>query len=306
MLNPQSFNLGTAALNQLVPNPFYGKITSSGCQLQNATVPRQQLLRPFPHYCSVQDQAAPVGDSYYDALQMTYTHRFHAGFSVLASYTFSKFIDDVEGNNGWANSGPTSIRNYYNLAAEKSVDGADIPQSLVISYIYELPIGKGKAIGSHLSTPVDAVVGGWQVSGISTFKQGFPLSIAPANNTLGQYGGNRRPDIVGNIHVSNPTIDKWFNTAAFQDPADPFSFGNAPRYIATLRAPGYQNWDLSIQKYWKFGDIARLQFRAEMYNAFNRANFYAPNQFSGSGAAFGTIGNAFPARDTQFGFKFLW
>jgi Carboxypeptidase regulatory-like domain/TonB dependent receptor len=306
MLNPQFFSLGSAALNQLVPNPFAGKLTSSGCQLQNALVPRQQLLRPFPHYCSVQDQAAPVGDSYYDALQMTYTHRFHAGFSVLASYTFSKFIDDVEGNNGWANSGPTSIRNYYNLAAEKSVDGADIPHSLVISYIYELPIGKGKAVGSNLSKPVDAIVGGWQVSGISTFKQGFPLGIAPANNTLGQYGGNRRPDVVGNMHVANPTIDKWFNTAAFQDPTDPFSFGNAPRYIATLRAPGYQNWDLSIQKYWRFGEIARLQFRAEMYNAFNRANFYAPNQSSGSGTAFGTISGAFPARDTQFGFKFLW
>jgi hypothetical protein len=305
-LDPQYFSLGTTALNQLVANPLAGKLTSSGCQLQNAMVPRQQLLRPFPEYCSVQDQAAPVGDSYYDALQLTYTHRFHAGFSVLASYTFSKFIDDVEGNNGWANSGPTSIRNYYNLAAEKSVDGADIPQSLVISYIYELPIGKGKAIGSNLSKPVDAVVGGWQISGISTFKQGFPLSIAPANNTLGQYGGNRRPDIVGDVHVAHPTIDQWFNTAAFQDPTDPFDFGNAPRYIATLRAPGYENWDLSLQKYFKFGEVARLQFRAEMYNAFNRANFYAPNQYSGAGSAFGTIGGAFPARDTQFGFKFLW
>jgi hypothetical protein len=317
MLNPQFFSMGAAALNQLVPNPLAGKLTSSGCQLQNAMVPRQQLLRPFPEFCSVQDQAAPVGDSYYDALQLTYTHRFHAGFSVLASYTFSKFIDDVEGNNGWANSGPTSIRNYYNLAAEKSVDGADIPHSLVISYIYELPIGKGKAIGSHLSTPVDAVVGGWQVTGISTFKQGFPLSIAPANNTLGQYGGNRRPDITGDVHVAHPTIDRWFNVAAFNDPADQFSFGNSARYISTLRAPGYQNWDLSIQKYWRFGEIARLQFRAEMYNAFNRANFYAPNQFLGNrtpvpnnpgqfAGSFGTIGNAFPARDTQFGFKFLW
>ncbi len=306
MLNPQYFSLGTAALNQLVPNPLAGKLSSSGCQLQNAMVPRQQLLRPFPEYCSVQDQAAPVGDSYYDALQLTYTHRFHAGFSVLASYTFSKFIDDVEGNNGWANSGPTSIRNYYNLAAEKSVDGADIPHSLVVSYIYELPFGKGKAVGSHMSTAADAVVGGWQLTGISTFKQGFPLSIAPANNTLGQYGGNRRPNIVGNVHVAHPTINGWFNTAAFQDPSNPFDFGNSARYISTLRAPGYQNWDLSLQKYWKLGEVARLQFRAEMYNAFNRANFYAPNQYSGAGSAFGTIGGAFPARDTQFGFKFLW
>jgi hypothetical protein len=317
MLNPQYFSLGATALNQLVPNPLAGRLTSSNCQLQNAMVPRQQLLRPFPEFCSVGEQGAPVGDSYYDALQLTYTHRFHAGFSVLASYTFSKFIDDVEGNNGWANSGPTSIRNYYNLAAEKSVDGADIPHSLVISYIYELPIGKGKVLGSNLSKPVDAIVGGWQVSGISTFKQGFPLSIAPANNTLGQYGGNRRPDITGDVHVAHPTIDRWFNVAAFNDPVDPFAFGNSARYISTLRAPGYQNWDLSIQKYWRFAEIARLQFRAEMYNAFNRANFYAPNQFLGNrtpvpnnpgqfAGSFGTIGNAFPARDVQFGFKFLW
>jgi hypothetical protein len=306
MLDPKYFALGSNALTTLVTNPFYGKITSSGCGLEQPTVQRQRLLRPFPQYCSVAEQAAPVGDSYYDALQMTYTHRFSSGFSVLASYTFSKFIDDVEGNNGWANSGPTSIRNYYNLAAEKSVDGADIPHSLVVSYIYELPIGKHKAFGSNLSTPVNAVVGGWQVSGISTFKQGFPLSIAPANNTLNPYGGNRRPDIVADVHVAHPTIDKWFNTAAFKDPADPFAFGNSPRYISTLRAPGYQNWDLAVQKYWNFGELTRLQFRAEMYNAFNQANFYAPNQYSGSGAAFGTIGGVFPARDVQFASKFYW
>ncbi|WP_260473150.1 TonB-dependent receptor [Edaphobacter aggregans] len=315
MLNPQYFSLGLAALTAQVPNPFNGKITGTGCSLQGATVPRWQLLRPYPQYCSVAEQEAPLGDSYYNALQMTYTHRFSHGFSVLASYTFSKFIDDVEGNNGWANSGPTSIRNYYNLAAEKSVDGADIPHSLVVSYIYELPIGKGKSLGSNLSTPVNAVVGGWQVSGISTFKQGFPLSIAPANNTLGQFGGNRRPDIVANMHVANPTIDRWFNVGAFQDPSDPFDFGSAPRYISTLRAPGYQNWDLSAQKYWHFGEVTRLQFRAEWFNAFNRANFYAPNQFLGNrvtntdgsyGGSFGQISNAFAARDVQFAAKFYW
>jgi len=305
MLDPKYFALGSNALTAQVTNPFYGKITSSGCGLDQPTVQYQKLLRPFPQYCSVAEQGAPVGDSYYDALQLTYTHRFSSGFSVLASYTFSKFIDNVEGNNGWANTGPTSIRNYYNLAAEKSVDGNDIPHSLVVSYIYELPIGKHKAFGSTLSTPVNAVVGGWQVSGISTFKEGFPLSIIPANNTLGTYGGNRRPDIVADVHVAHPTINQWFNTAAFKDPANQFSFGDSARYLSYLRAPGYQNWDLAVQKYWNFGELARLQFRAEMYNAFNHANFYAPNQSSGSGA-FGTIGGVFPARDVQIGGKLYW
>ncbi|HEU5341786.1 TonB-dependent receptor [Edaphobacter sp.] len=315
-LNPQYFSMGQAALQTLVPNPFYKKITSSGCGLDQPTVQKWQLLRPFPQYCSVQDQAAPIGDSYYDALQATYTHRFSSGLSVLASYTFSKFIDDTEGNNGWANSGPTSIRNYYDLAAEKSVDGNDIPHSLVVSYIYQLPIGHGKALGSNVSRPVNALIGGWQVSGISTFKQGFPLSIAPANNTLGQWGGgNRRPDIVADMHVAHPSIHQWFNPGAFQDPTNPFDFGSAPRYISTLRAPGYQNWDLAAEKYFHFTENTRLQIRAEMYNAFNHANFYAPNQFLGNRGpqvngqwtgSFATIGNAFPARDVQFAAKFYW
>jgi hypothetical protein len=259
-----------------------GRLLLTGCGLQNPTIPLQQLLRPYPHFCSVSEQEALVGNSYYDALQLTYTHRFSSGFSVLASYTFSKFIDNVAGNNGWAASGPTSIRNYYNLAAEKSVDSNDIPHSLVVSYIYELPVGRGKKVGSAVSAPVNAVIGGRQVSGISTFKQGFPLSIMTANNTLGQFGGNRRPNVVGGYHISNPSIDRWFNVAAFQDPANPFDFGNAQRYISQLRSPGYQNWDLAMQKYWHFTESMRLQFRAELFNAWNHPQFYAPNQFLGN------------------------
>jgi Carboxypeptidase regulatory-like domain len=303
-LNPSYFALGQSLYDQ-VSNPFYGKILGSGCGLSNLTVQREQLLRPYPQYCSVAEQQATNGDSYYNALQLTYTHRFSSGFSALASYTFSKFIDDVAGNNGWANSGPTSVRNYYNLAAEKSVDGNDIPHSLVVSYIYELPIGRGRKLASNLNPVADAIVGGWQVAGISTFKSGFPLSIAPANNTLGAFSANQRPNIVGDLHVAHRSINEWFNTAAFQDPA-PFTFGDSPRYISQLRAPGIENWDLSAQKYWRFGEVTRLQFRAEFFNAFNHANFYAPNQYSGSGAAFGTITNTLPARSTQFGFKFYW
>ncbi|WP_213807577.1 TonB-dependent receptor [Granulicella sp. dw_53] len=303
-LPTQYLALGNSLFDQ-VSNPFYGRITGSGCGLDQPTLQRGQLLRPYPQYCSVGEQEAPVGDSYYNALQLTYTHRFSSGLSVLSSYTFSKFIDDVGGNNPWAYSGPTSnVRNYYNLRAERSVDGADIPHSLVVSYIYELPIGKGRKLVSNLNRPVNAVIGGWQVSGISTFKQGFPLSIAANGNSSGSFGGNQRPNIVGDVHVPHPTIDRWFNTSAFANPAA-FTFGTAPRYISTLRAPGYQNWDLAIQKYWGLGEQTRLQFRAEMFNAFNHTNFYAPNQFLGAGN-FGVIGSAFSARDVQLAFKFYW
>lgn len=91
--------------------------------------------------------------------------------------------------------------------------------------------------------------------------------------------------------------------------------GNAARYISTLRSPGYHNWDLAIQKYWHFSDAMRLQFRAEMFNAFNHPQLYAPNQYLGNrvtnqdgsyGGAFGQISGAFPARDIQFATKFYW
>ena len=137
--------------------------------------------------------------------------------------------------------------NNYNLAAEKSVDGSDIPHGLVASYVYQLPIGRGKAIGSSFNRLTDAVIGGWEVSQIASFKQGIPISVSGAN--IASYGGNPRPDVVGNVHVSNPNIHEWFNTAAFAY-APYGTFGTAPRFFSYLRGPGYQNWDTSIMKNW--------------------------------------------------------
>ena len=225
--------------------------------------------------------------------------------NVLASYTFSKFIDNVEGTTDWALSGSATIRNYYNLAAERSVDGDDTPHSVVLSYIYELPVGTGKKFGSHMNRAVDTAIGGWQVSGISTFKSGFPLSINANNYASSLYGGNQHANVVGNPNnVTNRGIHEWFNTAAFQQTA-PYTFGDAPRYFSNLRAPGYDNWDLGIQKWFNITEQFRLQFRGEMFNAFNRANFYAPNQTLGSGS-FGTITSAYPPRDVQFALKLYW
>ena len=90
------------ALNDSVPNPFFGHITSSGCGLNLPTVVRGQLLRPFPEYCSVTEAPPAVGSSNYNALQATYTHRWHSGLNLNVSYTYSKFLDDVQGSSGWA------------------------------------------------------------------------------------------------------------------------------------------------------------------------------------------------------------
>jgi hypothetical protein len=292
------------ALQTMVANPFYGHITSSGCGLDQPTVPEGQLLRPFPEFCSVSDPQTPAGFSSYNGVQFNFNHRWSQGMQLLASFTISKYLDNAEGYEGWTSGASNSIRNWYNTSAEKSLNPDDIPKSLVVSYIYELPFGRGKRFGSGASTPVDAVLGGWQVSGVSTFKDGFPLPIYAASNNTNSFGGNQRPNQVGNPHIQKPTINQWFNTNAFAQPA-PFTFGNLPRYMPNLRAPGLNNWDLAIQKWWKWREKLRFQFRAEMYNAFNHTNFYAPDTTLGD-PAFGKINGASPSRDVQLGLKIYW
>jgi hypothetical protein len=294
-------------LNQMVPNPFYGAITSSGCGLNNPTIQQGQLLRRFPEYCSVTEAQPAAAGSNYNALQVTYTHRYHSGLDLNFSYTYSKFIDDAQGASGWAFPGSgSSVRNSYDLAAERSVDASDLTHSLVINYNYELPFGKGKQFGKDWSKPMNAVLGGWQWSGIFTAHTGLPISINPAQNNTGGFGFNQRPNIVPGVNPvpANQSINNWINPAAFAQPAA-FTFGDSARFLSNLRAPGYVNWDMGIQKSWQFTETKRFQFRFEMYNALNHPNFFVPDSNLGD-SNFGTITSAYPARSLQFAGKFYW
>jgi hypothetical protein len=139
------------------------------------TVSGGTLLRPYPQYSSVGLAANPSASSWYNALEVSLGHQFTSGLHFLLSYTWSKYEDTATGPTGWASGATTPVRNWYDTAAEKALNDDDIPHSFVASYIYELPVGKGKAL--HPKGVLGGVVGGWQVSGISTFKSGFPLSI---------------------------------------------------------------------------------------------------------------------------------
>ena len=100
----------------------------------------------------------------------------------LASFTISKYLDNAEGFEAWTSFQGAQIRDFYNTAAEKSLNPNDIPKSLVLSYIYELPFGRGKRYGNRMNSAANAILGGWQVSGVSAFKDGFPLGITAASN----------------------------------------------------------------------------------------------------------------------------
>ena len=306
-LDPKYFSMGNALLTQ-VPNPFHSALQASAagspCNLDQPTVAQGQLLRPYPEFCDINENQDPAGTSHYNALDVNYTHRVSQGLTLLASYTFSKFVDDVGGPENWASASANfseNIRNVYNLAAEKSVDATDTPHSFVLSYVYELPVGKGRKLGSGMNGVVNTIVGGWQTSGTLTLKEGFPLTVTQSDTN--PFGVGQHVNVSGDYHLSNRSFQEWFNTSAFTA-ANEFDLGNAPRYFSDLRAPAYKNWDISIQKYFPLNERYRFQFRMDMFNALNHTNLYSPNTFIGGG--FGTITNAWTARQMQAALKFYW
>jgi hypothetical protein len=302
-LPPQDLAQGNA-LTASVANPFYGRISSSGCGLNGSTVPAFRLMLPYPEYCSVGNSQPPGSFSTYNAAEISFRHRWAHSLQLGVSYTISKFIDDDGGEGTWANAGASFARNAYDLYADKSLDGNDIPQSLVVNYVYQLPVGRGQHFAPNMNGVANAILGGWQVSGITTVKSGFPLSITTSDNTIGTFNANQRPNLVGDPHVSSPNINEWFNTSAFAQ-ATAFTFGDVPRYMPNLRAPGIKNWDLGIEKWWRWDEKLRVQFRGEFYDAFNNVNLFAPNQTMGS-PGFGTITSAMRPRDIQFALKVYW
>jgi len=302
-----TFNPMAAPLQALEKS---GSIAPSSCNIDSATaMPNSQLLLAFPQYCGVSQTDAPVGQSLYNSLQVTYNHRVSKGLTALVSYTYSKFLDNVEGNNSWSYNGASNwgaTANYFNIAGEKSVDAGDIPQALVASYTYQLPVGRGKTVGSGMNRLADAVVGGWEISGIATFKGGLPISVF--GNQWNSYGGDPRPNVIGNPKPAHQTNAQWLNINAFAY-APYGSFGNAPRYFSNVRGPHFQNWDTALEKNWAIRESMRAQFRFETFNSANHANFYTPgpaNTSLYSPGAFGQITTAFQPRVVQFAGKFYW
>ena len=261
-------------------------------------------MRPFPEYTGVENVQPPAASSSYNAAAISANHRFSNGIQFLVSYTWSKYLTNNEGPEGWTNGQAQSVQNWYNNALEKSLMLDDIPRSLVASYVYELPVGAGRKLAPS-NKLVDGIVGGWQVAGVSSFKDGFPLTVTNATNNTNSFGGNQRPNVLGNPTLSNPNIYQWFDTADFAQPA-PFTFGDAPRTLPYLRAQGTINFDMTLQKYWRlWTETSKLQLRAEFYNLFNRTQFFAPGTTFGT-SSFGVVPGALPARSIQFGMKLYW
>jgi hypothetical protein len=309
-VNPALVVAGNTLSSQYVANPYYGSIKSSGCggyDLSAATIPQGRALQPYSEYCGVFENEAPVGDSYYNALQADFNHRYHSGLNLLVSYTFSKFLDDTGGSAEWAYVGSNggNFRNPYNPKMDKSVDGSNIKHSLVVNYSYELPFGRKGKFAHNVNRATDAVIGGWQITGITSAKSGFPLHLWN-NGIVDPFQGGAFADEVGNPKLSSGrSYQKWFNTAAFAPSAE-WTYGTASRYQSDLLAPGYVNFDASLQKIWDLPlEKLKLQARGDFFNVLNHANLYAPNT-NVQGSSEGQITNAADNRQIQGGLKVIW
>ena len=258
------------------------------------------------------------GDSSYHALQVDLNHRFSSGFLLRGVYTFSKALDDGDSLNATTSGGgPALASNPFNLAADKGLATYDVHHMASINATYALPFGRGQRIGNGLSGFAGAIVSGWNVNSIITAQGGFPfspqLSYNPSNN--GDTRNPVRPFV--NPAFSGPVIlgtpGKWFDPNAFLAPpnnaANAGFYGNLGRN--TLRGPGLATWDFSTMKDTRLNERLNLQFRAEIFNLLNRANFNMPNEVaftpSGISPTAGVItSTTTTSRQVQFGLKLLW
>ncbi len=276
---PQYLSLGTQ-LNNLVPNPFFGKIASGS--LSAATVRLGSQLVPYPQYTGVSQIRGSVGDSIYHGFTLRAERAFAHGLLFQSSYTTAKLIDNV--NERFV--GGANYDNPYNLAQSRSVSPNDISQRWVSNFVYELPFGRGKQFLSHGIG--SWILGNWQTSGIFTMQTGTPIAISASCNLPGVSGigctANRLKD--GNL-ASGQSLNQWFDTTAFVNPAQ-YSMGNDSRTEPDLRNPGLITFDSALSRWQPIREGMRLQFRAEMYDILNHPNAGAPSA-SITSSTFGQI-----------------
>jgi hypothetical protein len=316
-INPSKFALGNT-LNAAINSPA---ATSAGVNLPFSTFPTtqsvSQALRPFPQYfgfntdCCLENE----GQASYDSLQASLQRRFHNGLNLLASYTWSKDLTDADSALPYFATlhGGGSPQNPFNKRGDKAVSNQDIPQTLVVSYLYQLPIGKGKKFLGNSKGVTNRLVGGWEISGIHRYQSGQPISFGGATGIPSWDDTVRFDRVPGqplttaasrhkssfNVLAANTSIapcspngdgtftanpedsNRYYNCGAFRDQnagnliagGAPYTLGDMPRTTTEIRSFNYLNEDFSFIKRTPITERVNLEFQADMLDAFNRHIF---------------------------------
>ena len=293
-----------------------GYVGSKGTKLDRAYNPNQpapgpgtaaqvQARRPYPQYSAMTYRIAEASSIYHSG-QVRVEKRYSQGLSFLASYTWGKAIDNASIWN-------STQQDSFNLRGERGLSNFDVRHRLSYSYTWDLPFGRQRARLSNLSPIADALLGGWQLSGIVTLQTGQPITPGAPGDRANIGAGGQRPNAIGNPNLPRSRRDpkKWFNASAYAL-ADLYTFGNAARNF--LDGPGFNNFDMSFMKNFNLGEQRRVQFRAEFFNIFNHPNFDPPNGVATTvvtsagapAAGAGVINSAKDSRQVQFGLKIYY
>jgi hypothetical protein len=245
-----------SATNVAVPNPFYNFSTVDkfpGALRYQRTVNLTTLMRPYPQYGNLNViDGNEGGGSHYQSLQLRLNRRFASGASALFGYNYARQQDEVFFND---------IDNYERKFTWQE---SDRPRHrMTLAGTWELPVGRNRAFASQMPRVLDYAIGGWDLSGIMTWRSGFFV----------RFGGLQ---VDGDPHVDNPTPSRWFNTAAFKQlPA--FTPRTNPWQYEGLTNPGLFNVDMSIVKRMPVTEKLRAELRMDVFNAANNMTWANPN-----------------------------
>ncbi len=257
--------------------------------------------RPYPRYNYIL-LSDTNGNLNYEAMILRYQHQFSKGLTFVANYTYSKVITD-----GWEGGGSTQSQIASCRACDRGPTSYNNPRHFVVSAIYELPFGRGRMFGSSWNRMTDLLVGGWAVNAIATFSTGTTFTVSAPNRTGSNFTSvraNRSCD--GNSDALSTNVRNnglvWFDRSCFSAPA-PGYFGNSGRGI--LLGPGTDNWDIGVQKNFRFTESSRFELRAEAFNELNHAQFNIPSATVGD-ANFGVLSSARAPRLMQLAGRLIW
>ena len=257
--------------------------------------------QPFGSALGEVRQVSNGAHSIYHGLQSKLEKRFSNGLYFLASYTWSKSIDNQSNGTDDSAASGQYPQDPNNAALDRGLSSFDRTHRFIGSAVWEIPFGRAGHNDSGVSEFSHAILGGWQLSSVFGAQTGTPFSVLMPCATINAQGNNCRPNVVGNgaLPSGQRSIAEWFNTSAFVIPS-PQAYGNAGRNI--LRGPGSTNIDLGLSRsfQWSGTETRRLQIRSEYFNALNHTNFGLPLHSTDS-PALGTITSAAPARVIQIG-----
>ncbi|MCS7025058.1 MAG: hypothetical protein NZV14_09670 [Bryobacteraceae bacterium] len=247
MADPNLTYTYKAQLSQIIPNPFFNYLTPDrfpGDLRNQRNVTRGSLLRPYPHYGTLTVNNVSDWRNRYQALQLRLQRTYSAGASLLVAYNYNQ-----ERQEAYFNDIQQYARQVFWLGSNNA------RHRLTVAGVYDFPIGKGRAIGSSFHPVANAIIGGWQVSGIYTYRSGEFIRFPQL-------------DVIGDPKIPNPGPNGWFNTSAFRIP-EPFTPRTNPYQYPGITGPRFWNLDGTLSKFFPLAESLKLEFRLEAYNVTN-------------------------------------